>query len=55
MSGNEILSTVLIENSLYLAYGTGVFFVAVVLYILFILSFVCVTILNREMKSVSAI
>ena len=40
-----------------LADGTGVFFCFFVLcwYILFILSFGCVTIVNREMKSVSAI
>ena len=40
-----------------LADGTGVFFFIVVFfwYILFILSFGCVTIVNREMKSVSTI
>ena len=39
-----------------LADGTGVFFYLFFFwYILFILSFGCVTIVNREMKSVSAI
>ena len=39
-----------------LADGTGVFvFFCFFWYILFILSFGCVTIVNREMKSVSAI
>ena len=51
----EIISTVSIETS-SLADGTGVFFFVVVFwYILFILSFGCAVIVNREMKSVSAI
>ena len=38
-----------------LADGTGVYFFVFCWFILFILSFGCVTIVNREMKSVSAI
>ena len=38
-----------------LADGTGVFLFIFFWYILFILSFGCVTIVNREMKGVSAI
>ena len=57
MSGNGKLYVQLCSKFHHiLADGTGVFFLLLFFgYILFILSFSCVTIVNREMKSVSAI
>ena len=51
----EIISTVLIEISSYFGRWNWCVFFVLFWYILFILSFGCVTIVNREMKSVSAV
>ena len=55
MSGNGKLSTVLIEISSYYGRLNWCVFFVFFWYILFIVSFGCVTIVNREMNSVSVI
>ena len=51
----EIISTVSIETSSYFGRWNWCVFLFFFWYILFIVSFGCVTTVNREMKSVSAI